>query len=183
MSINEKEINKKIKEVKQEYDKIDLQNLRLKTEYDSIKRELNEVILKTKEKYKKSEEKIIDEQNNLNEVNEKYNDLKILYEKMNNPDYLVPILKRDVGKRKTTKKLRLIKRLNTLDNKKLSENNNIQNANDNYNQKKIKEINIDNILNIIPENNNITASTSPTLQVKEITNKNNINKKTKKRFI
>lgn len=181
LSINEKEINKKIKEVKQEYDKIDLQNLRLKTEYDSIKRELNEVILKTKEKYKKSEEKIIDEQNNLNEVNEKYNDLKILYEKMNNPDYLVPILKRDVGKRKTTKKLRLIKRLNTLDNKKLSENNNIQNANDNYNQKKIKEINIDNILNIIPENNNITASTSPTLQVKEITNKNNINKKTNKR--
>ena len=174
LEINENQYKNKINDVTHEYSQIDLINLKLKAEYDLIKRELDEVIIKTKDKYKESLNKILDAQNTLDEMKGKYNDLQKLYENMMNPDKLVPINKRNAGKRMSTKKLRLNRRFSTLDNKKKADNNN-QKVVDN-NQKKPKEIITDNLLKTISEINNITNSTSPTIPKKDKNNKNNLKK-------
>ena len=180
LEINENQYKNKINDVTHEYSQIDLINLKLKAEYDLIKRELDEVIIKTKDKYKESLNKILDAQNTLDEMKEKYNDLQKLYENMMNPDKLVSIYKRNAGKRMSTKKIRLNKRFSTLDNKKKAENNNNQKVVDNI-QKKPKEIITNNLFNTISEINNITNSTSPTIPKKDKNNKNNLKKNSIKR--
>ena len=179
--INEKQIKNKIAEEKHEYDEIDIKNIKLKTDYDLIKKDFDEIIMNTKIKYKESQDKVLDAQKTLNERNEKLKNLIKLYENMMNPEKLVPITKREVGKKRAAKKLKLPRRFSVLDGKKINDNN--IKVNENINTNKINEINKDNLLKIIPENNIMTASTSPTMPINELNNKkkNDFKRKSSKR--
>ena len=137
--------------------------------------------MNTKIKYKESQDKVLDAQKTLNERNEKLKNLIKLYENMMNPEKLVPITKREVGKKRAAKKLKLPRRFSVLDGKKINDNN--IKVNENINTNKINEINKDNLLKIIPENNIMTASTSPTMPINELNNKkkNDFKRKSSKR--
>ena len=151
---------------------MDLINIKLKTEYYLVKAEFNQVINDTKDKYKESQEKVINAEKSLNTINQTYNKTKKLYEDLNNPELLIPIDKKDNLKKKITKKLKLTRKSSLLENKKNNDNN-IKKINDNNNDK---------LLNIIHENNNMTASTSPTIPINEInTNKNSFKTKSSKK--
>ena len=172
--INEKQLKNKIIEETHNLSKMELLNIKLKTEYDLVKAEFNQVINDTKDKYKESQEKVINAEKSLNTINQTYNKTKKLYEDLNNPELLIPIDKKDNLKKKITKKLKLTRKSSLLENKKNNDNN-IKKINDNNNDK---------ILNIIHENNNMTASTSPTIPINEInTNKNSFKTKSSKKRI
>ena len=173
LAINEKQIKGKINEASHELGQIDMQNIKLKAEYELVKREFDDVIKSTRVRFNESQDKVLEAQKSLNEIQEKFNNLNNLYDNMMNPDMHVPIFKREVGKRKTTKKLKLTRRFSTLESKKTLEiNNNIlRKANENKNN--------NNLLHLIPESNDITASTSPTQPIKEINLNKNIQIKRK----
>ena len=156
--INEKQIKNKISEETHELGKIEVVNLQLKAEYDLSKKEYEQIISDTNIKYRESQDKILDAQKSLNEINQNFNNKNKIYEDLNNPKLLVPILKKEFSKKKSSRKLRISKRFSALDNKVINKDN-------------------DNLLNKILESNNITASTSPTMAV----NENNKNRNSLKR--
>ena len=167
--VNEKQIKNKITEENHKYGEVDIINIKLKADYDLIKRDFDEIIGNTKIKYKESQDKVLDAQKKLNIINDKFIYLSKLYENMTNPEKLVSIQKREVSKKKASKKLKLSRRFSVLDPKKINDNN--IKVNDIINTNKINENNKDNLLKTIPENNNMTASTSPTMPVNDLNNR------------
>ena len=167
--INEKQIKNRISEENHKYGEIDIKNIKLKADYDLIKKDFDVVIMNTKKNYKESENKVLDAQKNLNEMNEKLKNLSKLYDNMMNSEMLVAIQKKEVGKKKTTKKLKFTRRFSVMEGKKTNDNNlKINEVNENINANKILENNKDKLLSTIAENNNMTASTSPTMPVNEL---------------
>ena len=167
--INERQIKNLIEEENNEYQKIEINNMKLKAEYDLIKRELDEVIIKTRKEYGESQDKVLDAQKYLNGMIENHNNLDKLYEKMTNPENFV--FRGNIGKRMSTKKLRLSRRFSNMELTKFTEINNEKKANENINSKKVNEMNINNLLNTIHESGNLTKSTSPTIPENESNNK------------
>ena len=170
--INEKNIKKRIGEENHTLGEIDIKNIKLKTEYDLVKNEYDDIINETKIRYKATEDSVLDKQNNLKDIHEHFDKLNKLYEKMNNPEFLVPINKKEPSNKRTSKKFRLSRRFSLLDLKKLNDNH----------DKKPKDNKTDNILSPIVENIDITGSTSPTIVTKSFKKKltkkeNNFNKK------
>ena len=160
--INERQIKGKINEATHELGEIDIKNMKLKAEYDLVKRDLDDVIRKTRVKYMESQDKVLNAQKILNEIQEKFINLNNIYDNMMNPDMLVPIYRRESSKRKTTKRLKL-RRFSTFESKKSYENNNILSSPKKINENK----NNNNLLNIIHETDNVTTSTSPTMPLNE----------------
>jgi chromosome segregation ATPase len=119
LNVNEKRIKKSIAEESHYLGMVDINNIKLKTEYDLIKKEFDDIINDTEKKLKESEERVLDKENDLNEIKENYFRLNKLYEKMNNPDMLVPIRPKELNLKRSTKKLKISRRGTLLDIKKM----------------------------------------------------------------
>ena len=164
-AINEKQIKGRINEEKQIYEQIDMKNRKLKVEYDMNKNELDDVINNTKIRYKESQDNFLVAQNTLNDINKKLNNLKALYEDLNNPDLLVSIpIRNSISKRKSLRvKGKLVRKMSNIDIKK-------SDGNLNYNMSPTKA-----------ESNNMTTSTSPKNAVNQTSNRNSIKRYSSKR--
>ena len=149
--MNENEIKKLITKTNHEKNEIGIDNIKAKADYDLTKKEMEEIINKTRLKYIESQDKIIFAQKKLSQTNSTYKKLNKLYENLNNPHKLSPINKKEFKRKSSVKfKTRLSKKFDLLDTNKI-------NINTNKNENNQKEKNI------------LTSSTSPTI--------NDINKK------
>ena len=92
--INEKNLKKRMAEENHILGEIDIKIIKLRTEYDLVKNEFDDIINDTNRRYKAIEDSVLDKQNNLKDIHENFNKLNKLYEKMNNPEFLVPINKK-----------------------------------------------------------------------------------------
>ena len=155
---DENEIKKQIKITNHEKSEIENEHIKAKADYDITKKEMEEIINKTRLKYIESQDKIIYAQIALSKINSTYKKLDKLYENLNNSHNLSPIKKKELKRTSTTRVKSLsIKKLNELDTNKI-------NINTNKNNQKEKNI--------------LTSSTSPTINDinKKQIDKNNSNK-------
>ena len=150
---NENEIKKQITKTNHEKNEIDIINIKAKADYDLTKKEMEEIINKTRLKYIESQDKIINAQKALSKISLTLKKLNKLYENLNNPRKLSPINRKESRREKKETfrmKKQYSKKFDELDINKI-------NTNLNNNENKQKEKNI------------LTFSTSPTI--------NDINKK------
>ena len=155
--INENKIKNQIKKENHEKGEVDVLNIKAKADYELVKKEMEDIINKTRIKYGESQDKILDAQKSLSKLNLHLKKMNKLLENLNNPHKLVKINKKDTtkGKEFNRRKSQFIKKFTELDVNKI-------NANiDNKEDKK--------------EKNTITSSTSPTIQ--------DIKKKTKRKTV
>ena len=151
--MNENEIKKQISKTNSEKNDIGIINIKAKADYDLTKKEMEEIINKTRIKYIETQDKIILAQKELSKITLNYKNLNKLYDNLNNPHKLSPINKKETRKEKKhtfRMKPRLSKKIDELDSNKIN-------------------ININKIENNPKERNFLTSSTSPTI--------NDINKK------
>ena len=156
--INENEIKKQIIKENHEKGEIDIINIKAKADYDLTKKEMEDIIIKTRVKYGLSQDKVINAQKSLNKLSLTLKKLDKLYDNLNNPHKLAQINKRETRREKkqsTRRKQHLTKKFSILDANKI--NLNLNDKDDNPKEK-----------------NTITNSTSPTIN--DI-NKNIINLK------
>ena len=155
--INENKIKNQIKKENQEKGEVDILNIKAKADYELVKKEMEDIINKTRIKYGESQDKILDAQKSLSKLNLHLKKMNKLLENLNNPHKLVKINKKEASKGKefNRRKSQFIKKFTELDVNKI--NVNIDNKED----KK--------------EKNTITSSTSPTIQ--------DIKKKTKRKTV
>jgi len=155
--INENKIKNQIKKENHEKGEVDILNVKAKADYELVKKEMEDIINKTRIKYGESQDKILDAQKSLSKLNLHLKKMNKLLENLNNPHKLVKINKKEASKGKefNRRKSQFIKKFTELDVNKI-------NANiDNKEDKK--------------EKNTITSSTSPTIQ--------DIKKKTKRKTV
>ena len=151
--MNENEIKKQISKTNSEKNDIGIINIKAKADYDLTKKEMEEIINKTRIKYIETQDKIIRAQKELSKITLNYKNLNKLYDNLNNPHKLSQINKKETRREKKhtfRMKPRLSKKIEELDSNKIN-------------------ININKIENNQKERNFLTFSTSPTI--------NDINKK------
>ena len=150
---DENEIKKQIKITNHEKSEIENEHIKAKADYDITKKEMEEIINKTRLKYIESQDKIIYAQKALSKINSTYKKLDKLYENLNNPHNKKELKRTSTARVKSLS----LKKLNELDTNKININTNKSNQ---------KEKNI------------LTSSTSPTINDinKKQIGKNNSNK-------
>ena len=146
LKINENEIKKQIYKENHEKGDVDYLNIKAKADYDLVKKDMEDIINKTRIKYGESQDKVINAQKSLNKLNLHLKKLNKLYDNLMNPRKLSPINKKETKRRKETirRKTLFINKINELDVNKINTN-----LNNNENNQKEKNI--------------ITNSTSPTI--------------------
>ena len=152
LNINENEIKKQIKIENRAKGEIEVVNMQAKAEYELTKKEMEDIINKTRVKYGQSQDKIIDAQKALNNLNITLKKLNKLYENLMNPKKLSPIKKE--SRNNTRRKSQFLKKLGELNTNEINTN-----INNKEHQSKIR-------------NSVITISTSSTLNdiIKKETN-------------
>ena len=156
--INENKIKNQIKKENHEKGEVDILNIKAKADFELVKKEMEDIINKTRIKYGESQDKILDAQKSLNKLNLHLKKMNKLLENLNNPHKLVKINKKETtkGKEFNRRKSQFIKKFTELDVNKIN-------------------VNIDNKDQDKKEKNIITSSTSPTIQ--------DIKKKTKRKTV
>ena len=146
LKINENEIKKQIYKENHEKGDVDYLNIKAKADYDLVKKDMEDIINKTRIKYGESQDKVINAQKSLNKLNLHLKKLNKLYDNLMNPRKLSHINKKETKRRKETirRKTLFINKINELDVNKINTN-----LNNNENNQKEKNI--------------ITNSTSPTI--------------------
>ena len=144
--INENEIKKQIIKENHEKGEIYIINVKAKADYDLTKKEMEDIIIKTRVKYGLSQDKVINAQKTLSKLNLTLKKLNKVYDNLNNPNKLSQIKRetRRDKKQSTRRKSRLTKKFSILDPNKIN-----LNLNDKEHNPKEKNI--------------ITISTSPTI--------------------
>ena len=156
--INENKIKNQIKKELHGKSDLDMLNIKAKADYELVKKEMEDIINKTRIKYGESQDKILDAQKSLSKLNLHLKKMNKLLENLNNPHKLVKITKKETtkGKEFNRRKSQFIKKISELDVNKIN-------------------INIDNKDQDKKEKNTITNSTSPTIQ--------DVKKRTKRKTI
>ena len=145
--INENQIKNQIKKELHGKGDLDMLNIKAKADYELVKKEMEDIINKTRIKYGESQDKILDAQKSLSKLNLHLKKMNKLLDNLNNPHKLVKISKKETtkGKEFNRRKSQFIKKLSELDVNKINTN-------------------VDNKDKDKKEKNTITNSTSPTIQ-------------------
>ena len=164
---HEEKMNEKIDEEKKKIKKYNDQNALLKAEYNAIKNDLEIVVKETEEKLKKSEEKLNLATISLETMNKEIKRKNELYDKLNNPEMLVPIKEDEMENKDRKKSSKMII--------KASSNNITYNT---YSNNLNSEQNVTRVTTSSNENNIISPSGYYDLKRKDLVN--NIKKSLKK---
>ena len=148
LEINEKEIRKQMIKENHEKGEIDMINYKAKADFDLTKKEMEDIINKTRIKYRESQDKVINAQKSLSKLNLQLKKLNKVFDNLNNPHKLSQINKRESTKTKdlNRRKSQFLKKFSELDTNKININTNTNN----------KE-------HIAKTSNPMTGSTSPTI--------------------
>ena len=148
LEINEKEIRKQMIKENHEKGEIDMINYKAKADFDLTKKEMEDIINKTRIKYIESQDKVINAQKSLSKLNLQLKKLNKVFDNLNNPHKLSQINKRESTKTKdlNRRKSQFLKKFSELDTNKI--NVNVNTNNKEHNAK---------------TSNPITGSTSPTI--------------------
>ena len=148
LEINEKEIRKQMIKENHEKGEIDMINYKAKADFDLTKKEMEDIINKTRIKYRESQDKVINAQKSLSKLNLQLKKLNKVFDNLNNPHKLSQINKRESTKTKdlNRRKSQFLKKFSELDTNKININ-----------------INTNNKEHIAKTSNPMTGSTSPTI--------------------